>query len=159
MTLRESPLTRTLTPAALRRWQRVAERPLGVRIRAGALVALIMGIAFSAMAVAVALLQGGTALRFRNGSTVPLAAVLAAYLVAGPVTGALFGALFRGTRTVVGAYAVGLAAGLPVAVAVVWGFAGGPPGTWSSPYWITGGILLATLGGIGGIIVRQLAAA
>ena len=143
---------------ALRRWERVAERPLTTRVRSGLLIALAMGSMFSVLAIVIALLQGSTVLHFRGG-TAPLVGILASYLLGGPVTGALFGALFRGTRTVLGAYGVGLVAGLPVLVSTMSSVVGAGPLDWHVNDWLTGAIALATLGGIGGIIVRELAAA
>ena len=117
-----------------------------------------MGALFSGVAIAVALGQRSMVLQFRHGHSVPLSAVLASYLIAGPLTGALFGALFRGTRSVVGSYAVGLIAALPMIASVVSSIAGVGPWAWDAQQWLTAIIMLATLGGIGGTIVRQMAA-
>lgn len=127
--------------------------PLGQRVRSGMEYGLILGSIFSIVALINAAFHGGE-VALRGGGSVSLVAVLVSYLLFGPLTGALFGAFFPWMRSRIVAYIIGVVVSMPIGLAILVGLQGLWP--WTTIQTLTLTIMALTLGGIGGILVREI---
>jgi hypothetical protein len=114
-----------------------------------------MGVIFSIFAALNALIHSGE-VQLRGGGSVSLLAVLFSYLIMGPATGALIGLCFPLMRARVGAYALGVLTCLPLALFVATALSSSGPSLNAEVVFVSSAMAL-TLGGIGGLIVRELA--
>ena len=115
-----------------------------------------MGGIFGAIALVNAFLlgDGGTVI-LRGDRSMPLVNVLVAYLVIGPITGVLFGLALPRMRSVGAAYLTGALVSVPFAVSVMLGIDTVFPRNFKSTIVLV--VFALTLGGIGGIMVREVA--
>jgi hypothetical protein len=110
-----------------------------------------MGALFSVIAAVNGYVHGGEVYLPRSRATVPLGGVLIAYLLLGPLTGCLFGLVFPWMRSRPRAYLMGVLVSLPIDAAWV-----AAAGAWEGPKgWFVLSWVALTLGGIGGIMVRE----
>ncbi len=129
------------------------ELPLGQRVRTGVQYGFILGAIFSISALINAAFHGGE-VALRGGGSVSLVAVLISYLLFGPLTGVFFGLVFPWMRRRVVAYIVGVVVSLPIGLAILVGLEGMRP--WTTTHTLTIMIMALTLGGIGGILIREI---
>lgn len=123
-------------------------------MKTGALVGLFLAGVFSIVLVLNALVHGGT-IQMRRGGEVPLFPLLPLYVVSGAVTGSCLGLLFplicRGPWF---AYLSGVLGSIPFFWAIITAFGGSPT---AGSVIISASFCSMTLGGVGGLIVRDSA--
>jgi hypothetical protein len=123
-------------------------------VRVGAATGLVLSGIFSVVMVANALFHGGS-VQIRRGGEVPLFPLLPIYFLAGPITGAAYGLLLPLiTRGRLLAYLAGVISSTPMFVALGYAFSGSIA---SFEGLGAAAVCSLTLGGGGGIIVREVA--